>query len=133
MGMELDFCLVLLISLISLDLVGVLKSTGFSNCGAKGFSECATTQHYYGFFQHPIFHKLTGLKQLIRYINCNVQWYKEVDIFLFVNSSKSKSPDASVPESCHSKSDDEQEEILGSDDDEQESPQDYCKGKDCKY
>jgi len=47
---------------------------------------------------------------------------------VFVNSSKSKSPDASVPESCHSKSDDEQEEILGSDDDEQESPQDYCKG-----
>ena len=52
-------------------------------------------------------------------------------IYLFVNSSKSKSPDINISESCHSKSDDEQEEILGSDDDEQESPQDYCKGKKC--
>jgi len=52
-------------------------------------------------------------------------------IFVFVNSGKSKSPDANVPESCHSKSDDEQEEILGSDDDEQEAPDDYCKGKNC--
>lgn len=58
--------------------------------------------------------------------------YKRVAVSVFVNSSSStKTPDANVPESCHSKSDDEEEEILGSDDDEQEDPQDYCKGKDC--
>jgi len=52
-------------------------------------------------------------------------------VFVDSTSSKSKSPDTNVSESCHSKSDDEQEEILGSDDDEQESPQDYCKGMNC--
>lgn len=33
------------------------------------------------------------------------------------------------PESNGSKSDDEEEEILGSDNDEQEDPKDYCKGQ----
>jgi len=51
------------------------------------------------------------------------------------NSTNAKTPDTSVPESYQSKSDDEDEEILGSDDDEQEDPQDYCKGvyKNCVY
>jgi len=52
-----------------------------------------------------------------------------VSVLVFLDSGKSKSPDAGVPESHRSKSDDEEEEILGSDDDEQEDPQDYCKGR----
>ena len=51
---------------------------------------------------------------------------------VFVRSNSAKTTDADVPESHRSKSDDEDEEILGSDDDEQEDPQDYCKGRnDC--
>jgi len=49
-------------------------------------------------------------------------------VFFFLGSSNTKASDTNVPESCHSKSDDEGDEILGSDDDEQEDPQDYCKG-----
>jgi len=59
--------------------------------------------------------------------------YKEVVTFfnLSVDSNNTKPGDVNVPASYHSKSDDEEVEILGSDDDEQEDPQDYCKGAIC--
>lgn len=44
-------------------------------------------------------------------------------------SDKMEAESCQKPESNGSKSDDEEEEILGSDNDEQEDPKDYCKGQ----
>jgi hypothetical protein len=56
---------------------------------------------------------------------CNLLCMNMNDIY----SGSSKNEEANVPESHNSKSDDEDEEILGSDEDEQEDPKDYCKGR----
>jgi len=78
------------------------------------------------------------MSSLHQVLNCKVlyiYYYYHLSVVIYVsvcvNSSSTKTADANVPESYHSKSDDEDEEILGSDDDEQEDPQDYCKGASC--